>query len=157
MRWLAWLLVGCSSYSFVEPRTPPIGPFATPPSDVAQVCVVRPHILAGAVTFVVRDNGRLVGATRGASYFCYFAMPGVHRIESEGDAIEAATVVLSPAVRYYVHQRVKNVMGWVTSPLEWIPEAEARAMIEKCTYRVVTEVPAGEVRPPVNPVAAAAR
>ena len=147
--------IGCSSYGFVEPRTPPIQPFATPPSDVAQVCVVRPHVIAGAVTFAVRDNGRLVGATRGASYFCYFAMPGTHRITSEGDSVEEATVAMAGASRYYVHQRVKNVMGWVTSPLEWVPETEARAMIAKCDYRVLTEVPAGMERPPVNPVAAA--
>jgi hypothetical protein len=158
MRALAFvLLIGCSSYSFVEPKTPPIEPFAAPPSDLAQVCVIRPHILAGAVTFAVRDNGRLVGATKGASYFCYFAMPGAHHITSEGDAIESSLVTMTPGVRYYVHQRVKNVLGWVTSPLEWVPESEARAMIAKCDYRVINDVPDGEVRPPVNPVAAAAR
>lgn len=155
MRWLPVLLIGCGGYSFVEPKTPPIQPFALPPSDLAQVCVVRPHIIAGAVTFAVRDNGRLVGATRGASYFCYFAMPGSHRITSHGDDVEEANVVVLPGNRYYVHQRVKNTMGWVTSPLEWVPETEARAMIRKCDYRVVTEVPGDDVRPPVNPVAAA--
>lgn len=158
MRWVAIGLlsvVGCSSYGFVEPKTPPIQPFAVPPSDLAQVCVVRPHILAGAVTFAVRDNGRLVGATRGASYFCYFAMPGRHHITSEADDTEMSDVVMLQATRYYVHQKVKNVMGWVTSPLEWVPETEARSMIAKCDYRVVTEVPDGVVRPPVNPVAAA--
>ncbi len=151
------LLVGCGGYGFVEPKTPPIQPFAAPPSDLAQICVLRPHILAGAVTFAVRDNGKLVGATRGASYFCYFAMPGTHQITSEGDSVEGATVTIVAGSRYYVHQRVKNVMGWVTSPLEWVPESEARTMIAKCDYRVVTEVPGGEARPPVNPVAAAAK
>lgn len=157
MRIAAFLaLCSCSSYGFVEPKAPPIQPFGIPPGGVAQVCVVRPHVIAGAVAFAVRDNGRLVGATKGASYFCYYAMPGTHRITSEGDGVEDATVTMLPETRYYVHQKVKNVMGWVTSPLEWIPETEARAMIAKCDYRVVTDVPDGEVRPPVNPVAAAA-
>jgi hypothetical protein len=148
-------LIGCGGWGFTEPKTPPIEPFATPPSDLAQVCVMRPHINAGAVTFAVKDNGRLVGATRGASYFCYFAAPGRHRITSEADDQSEAEVTILPSTRYYLHQQVKNTMGYVTSPLEWVPETEAHKMINKCDYRVVTSVPEGEVRPPVNPVAAA--
>jgi len=151
----AILLMGCGGYAFIEPKTPPIEPFSTPPSDLAQVCVMRPHINASAVTFAVKDNGRLVGATRGASYFCYFAAPGRHRITSHADDQSEAEVTFEPATRYYLHQQVKNTLGYVTGPLEWVPEAEAHKMIGKCDYRVVTEVPDGEVRPPVNPVAAA--
>lgn len=148
-------LIGCGGWGFTEPKSPPIEPFATPPSDLAQVCVMRPHINAAAVTFPVKDNGRLVGATRGASYFCYFAVPGKHRITSEADDQSESEVTMIPGARYYLHQRVKNTLGFVTSPLEWVPESDAHKMISKCDYRVVTDVPDGVVRPPVNPIAPA--
>jgi hypothetical protein len=42
--------------------------------------VLRPQWIAAAVTAPVHDNGRLVGATRGPTYFCYAAQPGHHVI-----------------------------------------------------------------------------
>lgn len=149
---LAW---GCSSYGFTEPKAPPIAAFGQPPPGFAQVCVLRPHLSAAAVTFVVRDNGRLVGATRGASYFCYYAQPGRHRVTSEADDVQEANVVALAGARYFLHQRVRNTLGWVSSPMEWVGEPEAQTMIGKCDYRVLTEVPEGTELPPANPTAAA--
>jgi len=156
-----WLLsfavcVGCSGYGFVEPKTPPIEPLGAPAAGYGQVCVVRPHgFKAAAVTVSVRDNGRLVGATRGASYFCYWAQPGKHRITSEADDVQEAGVLVSPGLRYFLRQKITNTLGWVSSPMEWMSDAEAHAQIAKCDYRVLTEVPDGVERPPANPVAAA--
>jgi hypothetical protein len=147
--------LGCSAYRFTEPKTPPVAPFAPPPAGLAEVCVLRPHLMASAVTFPVRDNGMLVGATRGASYFCYWAQPGNHHIESEGDDVENANLFAVEGVRYYLHQHVKNMLGYVTSPLEWVPESEARPMVARCDYRVLEGVPSDAVRPPANPIAAA--
>lgn len=152
---LACSLAACSPWGFVEPKAPPIAPFGAPPAEMAQICVLRPHLLAGAVTFPVRDNGKLVGATRGASYFCYFARPGAHRVTSEADDVQEANVHAIAGARYYLHQQVKNTFGFVSSPMAWVPESEARTMVGTCDYRVLTEVPEGVERPPVNPVAAA--
>lgn len=156
-RWLVLgaFLIGCSSYGFTEPKVPPVPPFGDAPAGHAQICVLRPHIKAAAVTFAVRDNGRLVGATRGASYFCYYALPGKHRVTSEADDVQEANVLVLPGARYYLHQVVHNTLGWVSSPMEWVSEGEAHKMVDKCDYRVLTEVPDGTERPPVNPVAAA--
>ena len=158
-RWAGLPLVfalGCSGYGLTEPKTPPIEPFAAAPAGHAQICVIRPHgFKAAAVTFVVRDNGRLVGATKGASYFCYFAQPGKHRVTSEADDAQEANVLAIPGARYYLRQKVSNVLGWVSSPMEWVGEGEAHEMISRCEYRVLTDVHDGEARPPVNPVAAA--
>src|SRR5215472_7310947 len=100
---------GCSAYSLASPQVPPIpafGPVAR--TDVATVCVVRPSHFALAVTFVVHDNGQLVGATRGESYFCYEAEPGKHRVESStGDPLDkAGSAVLAAETgrRYWLHQ-----------------------------------------------------
>lgn len=152
---VACALLACSPWGFVEPKTPPIAAFAAPPNQLAQICVLRPHLLAGAVTFPVRDNGKLVGATRGASYFCYWAQPGQHRVTSEADDVQEANVQTIAGARYYLHQRVKNTFGFVSSPMEWVSETEARTMVETCDYRVLTEVPDGAERPPANPIAAA--
>lgn len=147
-------LLACTSWHFVEPATPPVAPFEPPPGELAEICVLRPHLLASGVTFAVRDNGRLVGATRGASYFCYWAQPGRHRITSEADDVEQASVVAIPHAHYYLHQKVKNLLGVVTSPLEWVAEMEARQMVQTCDYRVLSGVPEGFERPPANPIAA---
>ncbi|MGZ3451625.1 MAG: hypothetical protein ACXVEF_18585 [Polyangiales bacterium] len=146
---------GCTAWHFTEPKTPPVEPFSPPPKGLAEVCVLRPHLLASAVTFSVKDNGMLVGATRGASYFCYWAQPGNHHIQSEGDDVEEANLFAVEGTRYYLHQDVHNMLGYVTSPLEWVSETEARGMVSRCDYRVLEDVPSGMTRPPANPIALA--
>lgn len=147
--------LGCTSWHFIEPKSPPVEPFAPPTKGLAEICVLRPHLAASGVTFAVKDNGMLVGATRGASYFCYWAQPGNHHIESDADDVEAANLFAVEGARYYLHQDVKNTLGYVTSPLEWVSEPEARKMVSRCDYRVLEGVPDGFVRPPANPIAAA--
>lgn len=150
---------GCSGYRLAAPDPPPIDGRSTPPPGLAQVCVVRPHRIAATVTLSVHDNGALVGATRGPSYFCYFAEPGVHSIASEEadeGAIEVAkltTVQLAPGGRYFLHQRV-HPLG---HELEWVDCQHGERMMRRSGYRVVAQAPDGEPPPPQPPIAPAWR
>jgi hypothetical protein len=89
--------------------------------------VVRPSHLAVEVTFVVHDNGQLVGATRAESYFCYEAAPGEHAIvSSTGDPLDKdGTAHLSAVAgqRYWLHQDYDNYLGVIVDKLQWVDEA----------------------------------
>jgi hypothetical protein len=155
---LALVVSGCSGYGLTRPDVPPIDGRGFPPPGLAQVCVVRPHWLAAAVTLPVRDNGALVGVTRGPSYFCYFAEPGGHLIVSEdaeaGDLVGAQSVsaLLVAGGRYYLHQKV-HPFGHA---IEWVDPDRGFRMLDRTGYRLVARVPAGENLPPAAPIAPAA-
>jgi hypothetical protein len=157
LRVFAWVVFalcssGCSRYGLARPDEPPVPAFGWPPSGLGQVCVLRPHSLRGEVTDVVRDDGKLVGATLGPSYFCYFAAPGHHHITVESDEpihvhgeIDAQ---LQPGERLFLHQSAAN-------NFERVDDNTAREMLELCSYRVVVRTPAPDRPPGMAPVAAA--
>jgi hypothetical protein len=156
MNWSALLFLGgCYSYGLRTPDAPPVDAFGAV-ADAGQVCVLRPHWLASAVTAVVRDNDRLVGATRGPSYFCYAVQPGHHVIQSRADATELAELEVRAGDHYYLHQIVDNLFGFVRTRLAWIDEGEARRLIAKCGYRELVSVPGDERLPSSDAVPAAA-
>lgn len=153
------LLSGCSGYSLVKPDPVPLDAHAWPPAGWAQVCVLRPHWIAGAVTLTVHDDGMLMGATRGPSYFCYYAEPGPHQISSEEadagalDSAHEIRVTLEAGRRYFLHQAI-HPLGHV---LEWVDDQRGEEMAQRCGYRVLARSPAGEPLPQQPPVAPAWR
>lgn len=151
----ALALAGCSSYRLSEPLSP-ASPFQDPPRDRAQICVFRTSVLAQAVTFPVRDNGVLVGATRGPSHFCYLAEPGRHAIIVEADEPEHAQIEARPGGRYYLAQEVDNLFGWVKCRAAWVTEEVARDLAERSAYQVLSGVPGNERLPSEVPHAPAA-
>jgi hypothetical protein len=158
---VAALLAGaCSPYSISGSTRPTLPAFGPARAEVGTVCVIRSSMWAQAVTFIVHDNQRLVGATKGHSYFCYEAEPGVHAVVSDTfDSVDhpgRTQIVVAPGARYWLFQDHENHFGSVTSKLEWIDESRAHELIEGCDYRVVTEVPGHEQVPPPVPYAPAA-
>jgi hypothetical protein len=151
---LVLAMSGCYSYELRKPAQPPIDAFG-PVADGGQICVLRPHWNASAVTAIVHDNGQLVGATRGPTYFCYAAAPGHHAVESKADTTERADVDVAPGGRYYLHQIVDNIFGVVRTRLAWLREDEAALLVDKCGYRELVAVPGSERLPTGGPVPAA--
>jgi hypothetical protein len=155
------VFAGCSSYSLAAPKVPPAAAFGPARTDVATVCVIRPSHWAVAVTFVVHDDDQLVGATRGESYFCYFARPGEHRIASSTadptDRDGHATLTAVAGGRYWLHQDFDNVFGSITDKLQWVDEARARQLLDdgSCDYKVLDGVPGEERLPGAVPIAPA--
>jgi hypothetical protein len=160
MRWsilplaLSSLALGCTSYHLAEPRAlPPV----TPPPGLGRVCVVRTSPIAMAVTFPVRDNGALVGATRGPGGFCYDAEPGHHTIAIEADEPDRAEIEVEPGGRYFLLQEVENVFGYVRCRSAWIAERVGEEKLADVPYRVLVGVPGRERLPGALPYAAASR
>lgn len=141
-------LAACSPYRLGDAPVSPLAatqPFTAYIDGMATVCVIRTSHLAQAVTFVVRDNDVLVGATRGPSYFCYRAQPGHHRIAVDSDdGHQLFDVSLAERARYYLDQGVQFNFGEVVPQGTWVDEATAAALIERSEHRTLQGAPASE-------------
>ena len=127
------------------------------PAGVAEVCVVRPDSLGGEASMPVRDNGQLVGATRGATFFCWLAAPGDHQITSVDDDTGPMLLRARAGAHYWLHQEVSELGGAVHAHLDWVYETTARDMIEACDDRVRVAVPGHDDEPSAMAVAPATR
>lgn len=130
---------------------------APSPAGVAQVCVLRPASLAEATSMKIRDNGRLVGATRGATYVCWLAAPGEHQITSIDDDTGPTLLHARPGARYWVHQDVTALGGDLHAHLDLLDEPEAMEMLEAIDTRVRVSVPGHEGAEDAMPVVPARR
>ncbi len=162
---LVMVTSGCSSYSVAIRDTAPPSAFGALAADVGQICVLRPHEVAQLVPAVVRDNRRLVGMTKGPSWFCWLAEPGVHNIVTRyGDDIDEnlgtneitdAAILVEPGGRYYLHHDVSKIL---TISVRWVlDQSEANEMIAECAWVDLVEGPAGERLPVRGEVVRAAR
>jgi hypothetical protein len=110
------------------------------PPSAARVCVLRPSVRQAELTMEIRDNGRLVGATRGSTYVCWLAAPGEHQITSPTD--DSGTVLLQtqPGGHYWLHQDVGLLAGELRSG-ELVTIASAGPMLDRCATRVKVALP----------------
>lgn len=150
------LTAGCSSYGVATGEAPAVAPFAST-ADQAKVCVVRGGILpAPLYTTVVYDNGKLVGATKDETYFCYFAQPGKHVIVSDGTFGSRSALLTAEAGRRYYLKQTWLVPAFRGHTLNWIDESVAQQELQGDEYALLTEVPGNEVLPGHQPFALAA-
>lgn len=146
---LGALVAGCSSYAIAPPKQPVLHPFQDIGGEAfARVCVVRNNgYYARAVTFVTHDNGVLVGATKGGTYFCYQAEPGRHVLTLEADGDSEITFVAVAGKSYYLKEEAPFHLWKITPRGAWLDDQEAREEIEDSTYEVVVEAPAKDTLP----------
>ena len=148
----ALLLGGCMRSDLLFPDLVPIDPLGAPLYGMAQICVVRPHTWAMARTVFFHDNGHLVGATRGPSYFCYAAQPGLHRLEvQDGTPPPAVEFPVATGQRLFFHHRV----GIGRDRITLMTEEEAPELLDKCEYSQLLDTPQREVvsEAPARPLA----
>jgi len=140
--------LACSPYRIATPPPDPLAvtqPFTAYLDGMASVCMIRTARIAMAVTFVVRDNDMLVGATRGPSYFCYRAEPGRHRIAiASDDGEQRFDVTLELRGRYYLDLGLLYRLGFVVPQGRWIDEADATALVQRSEHQVLQGAPARE-------------
>lgn len=113
----------------------------------AQICVMRPDTLARDVSMELRDNGRLVGATRGATYVCWLAAVGEHQLTSIDDDTGPTWLEARANGRYWLHQEVSELGGRLHAHLDWVEEDAADELIDACDERVRVAVPGHDEEP----------
>jgi len=148
---------GCTSWKLSQPDTVAVHPFLPQPSHLAKVCVIRTSVLSDGVTFVSRDNGVLVGATRGPTHFCYYAEPGEHDLAIEAEAWASAKLRAEAGQSYYLKEEVALDHGKVRGEGIWVDEAIARALVDNSDYAVLVGAPGRERVPGDLPFAPAKR
>src|SRR5690349_9888098 len=115
MRWLlsggalVLLAASCASPRSAAETRASLAELGAVPTGVARVCVIRPERAFSHVTMEVRDNGRLVGATRGPTFFCWLAAPGEHQITSIDDDTGPTLLDARADARYWLHQEVSSL------------------------------------------------
>ena len=109
----SFAMAGCTSWKLDAPPAGTVMPSGAIPSGYARVCVVRTSVLALAVPFPTHDDGVLVGATRGPSFFCYLAAPGEHEIAIDADETEHARLTAQAGASYVLKEEVDNIFGYV--------------------------------------------
>lgn len=144
----------CSSYRIAAPRSEVLHPFAPIPTEFARVCTIRTSRLSQAVTFAVHDNGTLVGATKGPTFFCYKAEPGDHTIGVQADDTTTVTLHAEGGKSYYLHQKVP--FGFmVKCDAVWVTEQAAHELVDDSSYEVIVQAPNGAAPPNAVPFAKA--
>lgn len=156
LAFLAVTAAACSAYRIAEPRAEVLHPFAAIPEDFARVCMIRTSHLAQAVTFATLDNGALVGATKGPTFFCYKAEPGEHTVRIEADQPTTLNLHAEGGKSYYLHERVPFLAFVMRCDADFVSEAKARELVEDSTYEVITQTPVSEHPPDAVPFAKAA-
>jgi hypothetical protein len=134
---------GCERDPTVAPRTVD-QELGTIPRSTARVCVLRPDALADGVTMEVKDNGRLVGATRGSTFVCWLAAPGEHQVTSADDDTGPTYFRARAGAHYWLHQEVSILAGEVHAHLDWVDDRVAADMLDACSARVKVAIPGHE-------------
>jgi hypothetical protein len=134
-------LPACTHYRVVTADPPPLDALSAPPEGLGQICILRPHSIGLLLTAPVRDNGLLVGATRGPSYFCYLAHPGAHRVSSKTDSERTVDVAVRPGETHYLEQQIR--MGG--DRFFRIAATDVPAKLERCDYSLLIEAPGEEL------------
>jgi len=131
-----------------EPNVARVRSVASPIArGLAQICVMRPGTLARDVSMELRDNGRLVGATRGGTYVCWLAATGDHQLTSIDDDTGPTWLEARANGRYWLHQEVSELGGRLHAHLDWVEESAAAELIDECDERVRVAVPGHDDEP----------
>ncbi len=149
---LSTVLVGCRPWGLAHPDYPVPAPFADLPPNLARVCVLRANDFDNSTAFPTWDNGAIVGATRGGTYFCYLAEPGIHELVMGSENKANTSGVFEPGKSYYLQHEVLPSAGITNCKPIWISEGVAKVIISQGSYEVLTEVPSGFALPARNAV-----
>jgi hypothetical protein len=125
------------------------------PAGTARVCIVRPGAVGANVTMEIRDNKRLVGATRGGTFACWLAASGEHQITSVDDDTGPTYLHARAGKHYWLHQDVMLLGGDLHAHLDWVDDVTATELLESCTRRVIVSVPGHDDRTDVVAVSPA--
>lgn len=126
------LLSGCAATSMLAPdRKPDLAP----QTDMAKLVIIRDTFLGTAIVFWNYLDGKLIGETKGKTYFVTNVKPGPHYVVVTTENTAVAHLNFEPGKIYYLREGV--LMGWWrarTSGFSPLNPQEAREAMNNCTY-----------------------
>ncbi len=151
---VALLVVGsvastsCRPWRMSEPDYPVPAPSGAIPPNLSRVCVIRGESFDDKTPFPTWDNGALVGATRGGTYFCYLAEPGIHELTMGNENRATIAGILEPGKGYFLQHETLPGGGITNVRPVWLADATANALMSQGEYQILTDVPSGFSLPP---------
>jgi hypothetical protein len=147
---------GCSLHRLGAPGAAAADRASAFDARLAKVCVARTSVLAPNVALSTRDNGRLVGATKGGTHFCYLAEPGLHEITIVAEhptglplqPVERIERTFEAGETYVLRQDVLLLPGVVACHAAFV-RLEADALLRRTAHEVLREGPDGAPHEPV--------
>ncbi|HVO64962.1 MAG TPA: hypothetical protein VMT12_00635 [Syntrophales bacterium] len=126
------LLSGCAATSMIAPdRKPDL----TPRTDTATLVIIRDTSFGFAIVFWNYLDGKLIGETKGKTYFVTRIKPGPHYVVVATENAAVAHLDFKPGKIYYLREGV--LMGWWrarTSGFSPVNQQEAIEAMKSCTY-----------------------
>lgn len=136
------LLSGCAATSMVAPdRKPDL----TPRTDSATLVIIRDTAFGFAIVFWNYLDGKLIGETKGKTYFVTNVKPGPHYVLVSTENTAVAYIDFQAGKSYYLREGV--IMGWWrarTSGFSPLNQQEAIGAMNNCTYMEYNAKSGGE-------------
>jgi len=126
------LFSGCASTSMIAPERQPN---LTPSADKATLVIIRDTSMGFAIVFWNYLDGKLIGETKGKTYFVTQVSPGLHYVVVTTENSAVAQIDFKPGKIYYLREGV--TMGlWRarTNGFSPLTSQEANESMSKCTY-----------------------
>ncbi|MBI4633659.1 MAG: DUF2846 domain-containing protein [Deltaproteobacteria bacterium] len=127
-----FLLSGCTtSYMVKRDITPEI----KAKSDAATLVIIRDTSFGFAIVFWNYLDGKLIGETKGSTYFVTQVKPGPHYVVVTTENTAVAHLDFQQGKTYYLREGV--LMGWWrarTSGFEPLTHQQAMESMKECTY-----------------------
>lgn len=127
-----FLLSGCAVTSMVAPdRKPQL----TSRPDAATLIIIRDTSFGFAIVFWNYIDGKLIGETKGKTYFVTSVNPGPHYLIAKAENAVVYHIDFKPGKIYYLRQGITMGM-WRARTTGFSPlnPQEATEAMNKCTY-----------------------
>jgi len=127
-----FLFSGCATTSMLAPdRKPDLAPR----TDMAKLVIIRDTFLGTAIVFWNYLDGKLIGETKGKTYFVTNVKPGPHYVIVTTENTAVAHLNFESGKIYYLREGV--TIGWWrarTSGFSPLNPQEAMEAMNNCTY-----------------------
>lgn len=127
-----FLLSGCATTHMVTRDT---GPEITAKPDAANLVIIRDTFFGGGIVFWNYLDGKLIGETKGRSYFVTNVTPGPHYVVVATENTAVAHLNFQAGKTYYLHEGVViGVWRARTSGFEPMTYQQAMESMKECSF-----------------------
>ena len=106
-------------------------------SSKARIYVIRPVLIASAISMSVSDGEMKVGSTGPKGYLCWERAPGTTEIRSKSENTAVLPITCKAGEVYYIGQHVRMGILFARNNLSLLTEDEGKAKLSKCKVPLV--------------------